>query len=138
MLDLCAECHKLLGCDTAHPLSGRPDACGICSGYRLLVHCHCKAAQEIALYNAALRSFVLGMRAGFIENMQNKGGWREIHYGFAARKVLEEAGELAEALIGGHSRDWHVPVMREAADLANFAMFIHSRAGAEASAARSI
>jgi hypothetical protein len=101
-----------------------------------LFECYHKAAREIDGFNAAMKGFVLEMRARFIENM-HKGGWQEIDYAFAARRVLEEAGELTEALLAGKGRDWHLPVMREAVDVANFALFIHSRAGTEAHAARS-
>lgn len=131
MMWVCSVCHDALGCEIVHgiPMMGR---CGICGRAGDVRECFCGAAREIASLNRALDGLAMEMRARFIENMLHKGGWQEIPYGFAARKVMEEAGELAEALIEGKSRDWHVRVMKEAADVANFALFIHSRAGIEA------
>jgi len=53
---------------------------------------------------------------------KNPDGWRMLPLGFAFRRLGEEVGELGQALIGGEAGISQI--ISEAADVANFAMFI--------------
>lgn len=137
---VCEKCHANLGCEQTHPavVLHCGEACGICTGGTTAYECFCPVANEVASYNRAVHVFSLRMRAKFLENLKDKGGWQEIGYGFAIKRLLHEAGELAEVLT-----EWPIGpsqwprIMDEAADVANFAAFIGSRASVEESQHRS-
>jgi hypothetical protein len=71
----------------------------------------------------ALRAFVGDMRAK-LEANEHKGSWRETPYFLLMRGLRDELEELADALIG---QNWEA-VIKESADVANFAMMIADRA----------
>jgi hypothetical protein len=131
---MCQACHDSLGCEQTHPRivihSGAGPACGVCSKGTTEMECFSPAANEIDSYNRALHIFGLSMRRKFILNMgKGKGGWRDIQYDYAIKRLLQEAGELSAALmhagLGGSSPQ---EVDDEASDVANFAFFIGYRA----------
>ena len=135
---VCLKCHASLGCEIdhlAHSMNSRllpgMEPCGVCQDPLTHVACDCAAAQEIRAFNGALRAFGMAMRRKFIQNM-DKGGWRDIDWGFALKRLNREVGELSEALVVGAFGPYEQQrVLDESADVANFALFIGSRAAAE-------
>lgn len=72
------------------------------------------------------------------EHMDRRG-WREEALGYLLRRLLEEAAELYELFLGPlynekqhglTGADWREAVLKEAADVANFAMMIADGVGA--------
>jgi NTP pyrophosphatase (non-canonical NTP hydrolase) len=95
-------------------------------------------AREIDNFNRATVALGLAMRRKFIQNM-DKGGWSEIGWGFGIKRLNHEVGELAEACavpIKGPA-DWQ-DIIDESADVANFAVFLATRAMHEDSVNRSL
>jgi hypothetical protein len=138
---VCANCHASFGCDHVHPVTiihcGEP--CGVCSGPRTELDCVSPVAREIDSYNKAVAHHVLSMRRKFLMNLNDKGGWQEIDYGFAIKRLNHEVGELAAALlpaIKGPSQ--YQAIIDESADVSNFAVFIGDRASREDFTQRSI
>jgi NTP pyrophosphatase (non-canonical NTP hydrolase) len=140
---ICLPCHDALACENQHarvilrsPAVGDP--CGICGGDVTEVDCYCAAAREINSFNLAVKTMALAMRRKFIENM-DKGGWAEIDWGFGIKRLNHEVGELAEACVVPIKgpRDWQA-IVDESADVANFAVFLATRAMHEDSVHRSI
>ena len=112
--------------------------CGICADDLTEVDCFCPAAREIDSFNRSVQTLALAMRRKFIENM-DKGGWADIDWGFGVKRLNHEVGELAEACmapIKGPS-DWQA-IIDESADVANFAVFLATRARQEDSTNRSL
>ena len=140
---ICLKCHDGLACENQHtrvilraPAVGLP--CGICAGDITEVDCFCPAAREIDNFNRSVQSLALAMRRKFIENM-DKGGWADIGWGYGIKRLNHEVGELAEACavpIKGPA-DWQA-IVDESADVANFAVFLATRAMQEDSTNRSL
>lgn len=131
---VCLSCHKNLGCEERHPtvMLHCGEVCGVCSGGATAHDCNSPVAREIDSYNRAVRTFSLRMRAKFLANLRDKGGWQEIGYDYALKRLLHEAGELSTPLMTFvKSQDTLSSIVDEAADVANFAMFIGSRAQQE-------
>jgi NTP pyrophosphatase (non-canonical NTP hydrolase) len=133
---ICLGCHDGLACENQHtrvilraPAVGEP--CSICGGDITEVDCYSEGAREIDSFNRSVRTLTLAMRRKFIENM-DKGGWADIGWGFGIKRLNHEVGELAEACavpIKG-PRDWQA-IIDESADVANFALFLATRAAHE-------
>lgn len=133
---MCLKCHGNLGCDQAHPIVilHCGEACGVCGGGATAHDCNSPVALEIHSYNLAVKRFSLRMRAKFLANLRDKGGWQEIGYGFAIKRLLHEAGELSEVLTEWPTGPSQWPrIIDESADVANFEVFIGSRAADEES-----
>lgn len=130
---ICEKCHEHMACGEKHSGAvihvGPP--CGVCNRFPTHMECFSPAAREIESFNLAAGVFLLRMRARFIENM-HKGGWQEIPYGFAFRKLCEEVGELSEP-VGAFPHGYlELPqIQDEAADVGNYALFIYNRAAQE-------
>lgn len=132
---VCADCHAAMGCEGVHPvtiLHVGPE-CGVCSSPRTDFECTSPAANELASYNVAVKHFTLSMRRKFIDNMHKKGGWRQITYDFAFKRLLAEAGELGVELMAPIKgpMNWD-RIVNESSDVANFSVFIGSLAASEA------
>lgn len=133
---LCGKCHDGMPCENEHPrvtlrAPGAGPECGLCGGDVTEVECYSPVAREIDSFNMAARRFLLRMRAKFVENI-DKGGWAEIDWGYALKRLNHEVGELAEHLtvpIKGPV-DWDA-IIDEAADVSNFSLFLATRASTE-------
>jgi hypothetical protein len=136
---MCEKCHGAL-CQDEHPkiVLHVGYECGLCSGKVTEVDCHSPAAREIESFNMALKVFCLSMRRKFVTHL-DKGGWQEIGNDYAFKRLLHEAGELSEQLmIPIKSCDTLLKIVDEAADVANFALFLANRAMTEESRERSL
>lgn len=130
---VCEKCHGNFSCEIKHAKAavhcGPP--CGVCNGPRTEIECFAPVAREIDAWNRACQHFILLMRARFIENL-DKGGWQEIPWGFALRKLCEEVGELGEVLTAPVKGYLELPLIKnEATDVGNFACMIAMRAAQE-------
>lgn len=138
---VCEGCHGNFGCAQKHPVSviHCGDPCGVCSKAVTAMDCFAPIANEISSYNGAMAVFTLSMRAKFLENLKVKGGWQEIGYDYALKRLLHEAGELAVELMTFVKGPATLRgIIDEAADVANFALFIGNRALDEDSRNRAI
>ncbi|MGG4288345.1 hypothetical protein ABEW81_11165 [Priestia megaterium] len=54
----------------------------------------------------------------------HKGGWEDCDYGYLIPRLGEEVNELVQAIVSGQT----VSIVKEAADVANFAMMIADKA----------
>jgi hypothetical protein len=130
---ICLPCHDALACENQHDriilrAPGAGPTCGICGGDLTDVECFCPAAREIDSFNRAMRTFSLSMRRKFIQNM-DKGGWQDIDWGFGIKRLLHEAGELAEVCSKPIKGLYELPeIIDESSDVANFALFLACRA----------
>ena len=75
---------------------------------------------------AALARFQAVMLEKLLVN-SHKGGWAELSPSWLLQRIKGELGELREAVAGGDLNE----IVREAADVANFAMFIADNALAQ-------
>lgn len=140
-MTVCEECHASLGCKAEHlrTVIHCGQACGVCSRERTNFVCESPIANEIASYNRAVALFTLSMRAKFLMNLKDKGGWQDIHYEYAFKRLLHESGELGVELMAFLKGpvNWRA-IIDEASDVANFAMFIGNRAHTEDSQNRAM
>lgn len=140
---LCLTCHDGLECENKHEVvllraPGAGPTCGICGDVKTEVECFCPAAREIDSFNRAMSIFQLSMRRKFIEHM-DKGGWKEIDWGYGMNRLLHEAGELAQVLSHPVKGLYELPaIIDESADVANFALFLACRAWTEQTRNKSI
>lgn len=138
---ICIKCHENLGCEATHPLVVLHcgEVCGVCSGAVTGYDCVSPIANEIASYNRAVALFTLSMRAKFVMNLKEKGGWQKIPWDFAIKALNKEVGELAAALLAPvkGSSDFRA-IIDESADVANFALFFADRAHNEDASIRAI
>lgn len=77
-----------------------------------------------------VRAFAEAMEAKLREN-DHKGGWKDDAASRLLRRLEEELDELRLALYNGslNGDDWRSIVLREAADVGNFAMMLADVAG---------
>lgn len=131
---VCLKCHGNLGCDKQHEIVilHCGEVCGVCSGGATAFDCYSPVAREIDSYNRAVSRFTLRMRAKFLASLNDKGGWQEIGYDYALKRLLHEAGELSTPLMTFvKNQETLQAIVDESADVANFAAFIGSRAADE-------
>lgn len=83
-------------------------------------------AQNRAYIEPALAHFHADMKYKLHLN-DHKGGWQHLSKAVLLRRLIAEIGELAEAILEGDPKN----IRYEAADVGNFAMFIHDNAGRE-------
>ena len=72
--------------------------------------------------NDTVDNFAADMKLKLVANM-HKGGWADSHLSFLMSRLLQETGELVEAMMSG-DHNW---TAAEAVDVANFAMMIHNK-----------
>lgn len=138
---ICEKCHETLGCEAAHPrvVLHCGEVCGLCSGAVTGFDCTAPIANEIASYNRAVALFNLSMRAKFVMKLKEKGGWQGIHYDYALKRLHQESGELSAALMSFPKGPSELrAIVDEAADVANFALFIANRASTEDASDRAL